>query len=176
MIAPLLAPLLALALQAAAPTPPPPINPVDPITVEAPRAAPKLVSSYPAAGSEPPYGVLVLTLAFDQPMDPAHAPKSLGGPEAPACMPDWRLLPDRRTFVRLCSLDAGKPFRVALEAGAFRSGQAKPLPAVEIAFTSDAEKIDASLADALKSAGRKPEEGPVVDWRAPPGRAAAAGQ
>ena len=159
--------LALLALQAApvpAAVPPPTPTPVAPVVIEPPRDAPRLVRSYPAAGSAPAFGVLVLTLAFDQPMDPASAPASLG-PDAPECRPSWRLLTDRKTFVRLCALKAEAATHVSLSG--FRSSQAKPAAAVDLAFTSDGERIDPNLADALKSAGLKPEDQPVMDWRSP---------
>lgn len=156
----MLSALAALALQTAQPAP------VAGVTVEAPRPPPKLVRAYPAAGSTPPFGVLVLTLAFDQPMDPASAPAVAGG-DAPECLPTWRLLPDAKTFVLLCSLRSGQAYRVAFPPGSngFRSTQAKAPDALELAFTADPDKPEISLADALKSAGLKPEEGPVMDWR-----------
>jgi hypothetical protein len=157
--------LALLALQAAAPPPVAP-TPVSPVVVEPPRDAPRLVRSYPAAGGDPAFGVLVLTLAFDQPMDPASAPAALG-PDAPDCRPSWRLLADRKTFVRLCSLKAGAPAHLSLSG--FRSSQAKPAPAIDLAFTADGDKVETTVADALKSAGLRPEDEPVMDWRSPPG-------
>jgi hypothetical protein len=161
--------LLALALQAPAaapPTPPGQATPLGQVTVDAPRPPPKLVRAYPAAGATPPFGVLVLTLAYDQPMDPASAPR-IAGPSAPECLPTWRLLPDARTFVLLCSLKPGAAYRLAFpaEARAFRSTQSKTSDPLDLAFTADADKPEISLADALKSAGLKPEDGPVMDWR-----------
>lgn len=167
MIAPVL-----LALQAAAPAPAGQATPVSPVVVEAPRDAPRLVRTYPAAGAAAPFGVVVLTVSFDQPMDEASAPKALG-PSPPDCRPSWRLLNDRRTFVRLCALKSGEAAR--LDLSGFRSTQAKPAPAVALAFTGDADKVDASLEEALKSAALKPEDGPVMDWSAPPAPPAASG-
>lgn len=155
---------LMVALQAAAAKPPPiPDTPVAPVIIEPRRDAPKLVRTYPAANAVADFGVLVLTIAFDQAMDPASAPKALG-PAAPDCRPDWRLLSDRRTFVLLCALKTGEAARLSL--AGFRSSQDKPSPPIDLAFTGDADKVDPALEDALKSAGLKPEDGPVMDWSA----------
>lgn len=155
---------LVLALQAAT-APPIPDTPVAPVVIEPARNAPRLVRTYPVAGAVPPFGVLVLTVAFDQPMDPESAPKALG-PAAPDCRPSWRLLADRKTFVLLCALKTAEAAHLTLTG--FRSSQAKPAGAVDLAFTGDADKVDADLEDALRSAGLKPEDGPVMDWSSPP--------
>ncbi len=155
--------------------PPPPAaqepsHEVSGVTVEAPRPPPRRVRTYPAEGATVPFGVLVLTIGFDQPMSADRAPQMVGAAgaeETPDCLPGWRLLPDRRTFVRLCTLKAGHAWRVRLEGDAFRSSQSKPAEPLELSFRSDPQTTDTSLAEALKSAGRAPEEGPIVDWRAP---------
>lgn len=142
------------------------VTPLNSVTVTALKPPPRLVRSYPAAGSTPPFGVLVLSMAFDQPMDPTSAPR-IEGADAPECLPTWRLLPDGRTFVLLCSLKPGRAYRLAWapERRAFRAVGSKPLEPMELAFTADADRPEISLADALKSAGLKPEDGPVMDWR-----------
>ncbi len=141
------------------------------VTVVAARGpTPQLVRSHPAAGTTAPFGVLVLTLAFDQPMDAASAPGAPSGADAPACLPDWRLLADRRTFVLLCSLKAGTAYRVRLPApgaGAFRSTGARPAEPLDLAFSTDADKTDPDLGEALRSAGLTAKDGPVMDWRGP---------
>ena len=161
--------VLLLALQAAlatpGPIPPVPNTPVAPVVIEPRRDSPKLVRTYPAAGAVADFGVLVLTVAFDQPMDPVSAPKSLG-PAAPDCRPDWRLLSDRKTFVLLCTLKAGEAAHVTL--AGFKSSQEKAAEPVDLAFTGDADKVDPAIEDALSSAGLKPEDGPVMDWRPAP--------
>lgn len=154
-------PILALlALQAA---PPPP--PVGEVTVIGSREPPRVVRTFPAAGSTPAFGVVVLTVAFDQPMDAASAPR-VAGDGAPDCRPTWRLLADRKTFVALCAVKAGEAAHLRLVG--FRNAGDRPAAPVELAFTADADKIDPALEDALKSAGLKPEDGPVMDWSAPP--------
>ena len=164
---------LVLALQAAAPPPAPaaPVTPLSGVVVEAPRRAPpRLVRSYPAAGATAPFGVLVLTLAFDQPMDAKAGPGAPEGADAPACLPNWRLLNDARTFVLLCRLEAGRRYGVRLPGASgagFRGAGARAAEPVELAFSTDPDKIDPDLAEALRSAGLKPEEGPVMDWRGP---------
>lgn len=143
--------------------------PVEVVTVEALRPQAKVAATYPAAGSTAPFGVLVLTVTFDQPMDPEGADPALAGPDAPRCLPTWRLLPDARTYVLLCATEPGRSYTVRLgsdPARAIRSAQHKPSAPYELRFTTEPDRTDASLADALRSAGRKPTEGPVMDWRA----------
>ena len=160
--------LLALAQGPRAVEPPPP--PVGEVTVYANRPPPALARTYPAAGAVAPFGVLVLTVAFDQLMDPASVEAAFAGPDAPDCLGRWRLLADKRTYVRLCSLQAGKSYRIRFAddgAKTFHSVLSKPPAPFDLAFTTEPDKTDASLADAIKSAGLKPEDGPVMDWRAP---------
>lgn len=167
--------LLAAALQAsgaqapAPPTPPGQATPLAGVTVDAPRGAPRLVGSYPAAGAVAPFGVLVLKLVFDQPMD-AGSGEVIKGADAPACLPTWRLLADRKSMVLLCSASAGATYHLTLGADparTFKSRQARAAEPFELTFTTEADKTDSNLPDALKSAGLKPDEGPVMDWRAP---------
>lgn len=160
-------PLLLLAALLQAPPAAGGAKTVEGVTVNAPRPQAQVVSTYPAQGATTPFGVLVLTVTFDQPMDPAGADRALGGPEAPRCLPTWRLLNDARTYVLLCSTEAGKTYRLrfgAEPARALQSAQHRPAAPYELAFTTT-DRTDASLDDALRSAGRKPEEGPVMDWR-----------
>ena len=155
--------LLALAAPPAPVQPPPP--PVGEVTVIGSREPPKVVRTFPAAGAAPSFGVLVLTVAFDQPMRADSAPR-VAGDGAPDCRPTWRLLADGKTFVALCALRAGEAAHLRLDG--FRNAADRPAGPVELAFTADADKIDASLEDAMKSAALKPEDGPVMDWAPPP--------
>ena len=142
------------------------------VTGTAPRPQAQVASTYPAQGAVAPFGVLVLTVTFDQPMDPAGADRALGGADAPRCLPTWRLLNDARTYVLLCSTEAGRSYRLrfgAEPARALQSAQHRPAAPYELAFTTAPDRTDSNLDDALRSAGRKPEEGPVMDWRAPAG-------
>lgn len=157
---------LLLATLALAQSPP---TTVEGVTVTAPRAQAQVTATYPAQGAAIAFGVLVLSVTFDQPMDPAGADRALGGPDAPRCLPTWRLLADAKTYVVLCSTDPGKSYKLrfgADPARALQSAQHRPAAPYELAFTTADDRTDASLADALRSAGRKPEEGPVMDWRA----------
>ena len=154
-------PLLALLALQAAPAPPP----VGEVTVIGSREPPRVVRIFPAAGSTPAFGVVVLTVAFDQPMDAASAPRELG-PGAPDCRPSWRLLADGKTFVRLCALKAGEAAHLTLNG--FRNAADKRAAPLDLAFTGDADRVDPNLEDALKSAGLKPGDGPVMDWSAAP--------
>ena len=168
MISAAMAPLLAALLQAAAPAPPPVT--VEGVTVEAPRPQARVAATYPAQGAAAPFGVLVLTVTFDQPMDPEGADTGIAGPDAPRCLPTWRLLPDARTYVLLCSTEPGRSYAVRFgsdPARAIRSAQHKPSQPYELRFTTEPDRTDPSLADALRTAGRKATEGPVMDWRPP---------
>ena len=167
-----LALLLTTLLAAGAPPavePPPP--PVGEVTVIGSREPPKVVRTYPVAGAAPDFGVLVLTVAFDQPMRADSGPP-VAGQGAPDCRPGWRLLPDGKTFILLCALKAGEAAHVKLDG--FRNAADRLAAPVELAFTGDGDKVDANLEDALKSAGLKPEDGPVMDWAPPSGPGAAA--
>ena len=157
-LAPLLAALTALAAPPAVEPPPPPVGEV---TVIGSREPPRVVRTFPAANAAPAFGVLVLTVAFDQPMRADSAPR-VAGEGAPDCRPTWRLLRDGKTFVALCALKSGEAARLRLDG--FRNAADRPAGPVELAFTADADRIDTSLEDALKSAGLKPEDGPVMDW------------
>lgn len=164
-----MAPLLAAALMQAASAQPAPVT-VEGVTVEAPRQQAKVASTYPAAGATAPFGVLVLSVTYDQPMDPEGADTALGGPDAPRCLATWRLLPDARTYVLLCSTEPGRSYTVRFgsdPARAIRSAQHKPSALFELRFTTAPDRTDPSLADALRTAGRRPTEGPVMDWRPP---------
>ncbi len=160
---PLLALLLALASAQAA-EPDAAVQSTPEVTVIGSREPPKVVRTFPAAGSTPAFGVLVLTVAFDQPMRPDSAPR-VAGAGAPDCRPTWRLLADGKTFVALCALKAGEAAHLQL--AGFRNAADRLAAPVELAFTADIDKVDAALEDALKSAGLRAEDGPVMDW-APP--------
>ena len=142
-----------------------PSPPVGEVTVIGSREPPRVVRTFPATGATPDFGVLVLTVAFDQPMKVGSAPR-VTGEGAPDCRPSWRLLGDGKTFVVLCALKSGEAAHLRLEG--FRNAADRPAAPVELAFTADADKVDTNLEDALKSAGLKPEDGPVMDWNAPP--------
>lgn len=97
----------------------------------------------------------------------------MAGDGAPDCRPTWRLLADAKTFVALCALKAGEAAHLRLDG--FRNAADRPAAPVELAFTADADKVDVSLEEALKSAGLRPQDGPVMDWSAPPAPAAGGG-
>ena len=146
-------PFLALAAAALLAQSPP--TTVEGVTVTAPRAQAQVTATYPAQGAATPFGVLVLTVTFDQPMNPAGADPALGGADAPRCLPTWRLLPDARTYVVLCSTESGKSYRVRLGADparALHSAQHRPAAPYELAFTTAPDRTAASLSDALRSA------------------------
>lgn len=148
------------------------------VTVVAPSPTlPKVVSTYPADGKAVAGGVLILTVTFDQKMAPDGWDYGKGADAYPQCLDRPRLLPDEKTFVLLCTTPTRARFSVTLNqssgAGAFENlaGQ-KATPAV-VNFTTDDSVVVASLADAMKAAGLKPGEGPVMDSK-PSGAAATA--
>jgi hypothetical protein len=157
---------LAATPAAAAPAPPPTVPPktVSPLTV-VPADAPKLVSSFPAAGQAIAPGVLILKLVFDQKMlsdgfDIQAAP----GAAVPDCLKTPRLLNDARTFVLLCTTAPKTRYAFAFNAasaGGFRNqGEIRAAPATLAFSTSDAEG-PTDLAAAMKLEGLGPGDMPI---------------
>ncbi len=161
--------LLALALFALPQTPP--TRPADPpssvpgIDVVAPGGdPPKIVSTYPAAGAAVPPGTLVLTVRFDHRMNPA-AFSYAKAPDAPACLDRPRLLADEKTFVLLCSVGFSQSFTVRLnnDGKGFVDVGAKPAATTTVAFTTTDGEPTATVADALRAAGLKDVDSPILD-------------
>lgn len=156
-------PLLLLLLGAAAP---PSGNTVagapDEVVVAAPKNA-KLVASYPADGATVAGGTAVLKLVFDQPMTPeAWSYSPVPGAAFPACLNRPRLLPDRKTFVLLCTLALNSEFAMTVNgAPDFVSTAGKAPPPVTLRFkTGEDETV--SLNDALKNAGLSDADDPIM--------------
>jgi len=146
-------------------TQPQPPHEVAGVTVNAPRD-PKVVSTYPTVGGSVPWGMVVLKIAFDQPMtaDAWSYGRSDEG-EVPNCLARPRLLQDQRTFVLLCSLPPNHTYAMSINAApGFVSAAGRAAPPFVLKFsTSDASSTTA-LADALKQAGLTADDGPIMDW------------
>ena len=133
------------------------------------KEPPSVVSVYPAAGAAISPGALVVRITFSQRMDPgAWRFEKSADARYPQCLARPRLLNDEKTFVLLCSVGGQSQFSMTLNGpgdGGFvnQAGQ-RALP-YELKFsTTDGGSIG-SLQDALKAAGLKPEDDPVMDKR-----------
>jgi hypothetical protein len=148
------------------------------VTVAAPAPTlPMVVSTYPADGKAVTGGVLILKVTFDQKMDPEGWDFGKGADAYPQCLDRPRLLPDEKTFVLLCTAPTNGKFSITFNQapsgmGAFQNlaGQ-KATPAAVNFATGDSTAL-VSVAEAMKAAGLKPDEGPVMDSK-PAGLAAA---
>lgn len=136
----------------------------------APRAAaPVVVSTYPAQGAVVASGTLVLKVTFDQRMTPDGWSYARGAADLPSCLPRPRLLDDERTFVLLCSTAAGRPYAVGLNASppeGFANAQRRFAPRYDLRFSTaaDGEPVRA-IGEAVRAAGLRPQDDPIVTWR-----------
>ena len=141
-----------------------PEAPVQDVVVVAPKN-PKVVATFPADGSSIPSGTAVIKIVFDQPMTPeawSYGRASTG--VLPDCLARPRLLPDKRTFVLLCSLAAQQAFALEINgAPGFVSAAYRSVPPFQMRFTTtDASTL--SLHDALQQAGLTDADDPIMDW------------
>ncbi|CAN5319966.1 hypothetical protein BH09PSE2_BH09PSE2_02840 [soil metagenome] len=139
-------------------------TPLSGIDIVAPNGTPKIVSTYPAAGAAVAPGPLVLTVRFDHRMNPAGFSYSTGE-GAPACLDKPRLLADEKTFVLLCSVGFNQSFtvRMNVDCKGFVDLAAKPADSASLAFTTTGGEPTATVADALKAAGLKDIDSPILD-------------
>jgi len=126
---------------------------------------PKLVSSYPADGSEIPAGTLVLKLTFDQKMTPdgwSYARTDAG--EFPHCLAHPRLLGDQHTFVLLCNVAPHRAYAIAINAPRdFRNEIGRSATPTTFRFsTGDTGVWD--MHRALEQAGLTEVDDPVMTW------------
>ena len=137
------------------------------VTVVAPaKTLPMVVSTFPAAGGKVTSGALILTVTFDQVMNPDGWDYAKGAEAYPRCLARPRLLSDRKTFVLLCTAPPNARFSVAFNAtqsGGFENLAGQRAVNAVIDFTTDDGKALATIADAMKAAGLKPDQGPVMD-------------
>jgi hypothetical protein len=137
------------------------------VTVMAPAPVlPKVVSTFPEDGKSVAPGALILKVTFDQKMDPDGWDYGKGADAYPECLARPRLEPDEKTFVLLCTVGSKSRFSITLNSsghGGFENGAGQKATAAAFNFTTDDEKSLASIADAMKAAGLKADEGPVMD-------------
>jgi hypothetical protein len=137
------------------------------VTVMAPAPTlPKVVSTFPEEGKSVAPGALILKVTFDQKMDPDGWDYGKGTDAYPDCLARPRLEPDEKTFVLLCTVGAKSRFSIALNGssqGAFENGAGQKATPATFNFTTDDQRSLATVADAMKAAGLKADEGPVMD-------------
>jgi hypothetical protein len=151
------------------PSAPSDTTPLSGIIVAAPsKQLPQVVSTYPAAGATVTPGVLVLKLTFDQKMNPSAFRFDRGDDRYPSCLARPRLLPDEKTFVLLCTVGPGGKFSMQLngpgDGGFINLANQRATPMLLQFSTQDGASL-ASIKDAMKSAGLKAEDDPVMDRR-----------
>ena len=159
------------------PSAPSDTTPLSGVVVAAPsKQLPQVVSTYPAAGATVKPGVLVLKLTFDQRMNPAAFKFDRGADGYPSCLARPRLLPDEKTFVLLCTVGASGKFSMQLngpgDGGFINLADQRASPLLLQFSTQDGLSL-ASMKDAMKAAGLKDEDDPVMDKK--PAALAAAG-
>lgn len=139
------------------------------VTVVAPAPTlPKVVSTYPEEGKSVTPGALILKITFDQKMDPGGWDFGKGSGAYPDCLARPRLEPDEKTFVLLCTVGPKSSFSVSLNGssqGAFENQAGQKATPATFSFSTDDAKSLGSIADAMKAAGLKADEGPVMDVR-----------
>jgi hypothetical protein len=137
------------------------------VTVMAPAPTlPKVVSTYPEDGKSVAPGALILKVTFDQKMDPDGWDYGKGTDAYPDCLARPRLEPDEKTFVLLCTAGPQSRFSISLNSsshGGFENGAGQKATPAAFNFTTDDQKSLATIADAMKEAGLKADEGPVMD-------------
>jgi hypothetical protein len=152
-------------------------TPLSGVVVAAPsKELPAVVSTYPAAGATVKPGVLVLKLTFDQRMNPTAFRFDRAADRYPSCLARPRLLPDEKTFVLLCTVGPDGKFAMQLngpgDGGFVNLANQRATPMLLQFSTQDGLSL-ASMKDAMKSAGLKDEDDPVLDRK--PAAVAAAG-
>ncbi len=166
--------ILALAVLPGAPALAAPPVPAQPPTTVAPVTvfpnAPKLVSTWPAAGQAVSPGVLILTLKFDQPMQARGfdiAPAA--GAAAPNCLKTPRLLNDGRTFVLLCTVAPQQTYGLAFNGGPADAkggfaniGDQRAAPAT-LSFTTNGGDGPRDIRAAMKAQGLTDLDSPIQD-------------
>jgi len=150
-----------------APQPLPPKT-VSPLTVYPKTDPPKVVGTWPAAGSTIAPGVLVVRITFDQPMveDGFDVGASAEAP-APKCLKTLRRLNDEKSFVLLCTTAANSRYALAFNsgtAGGFASlGGTRAAAATLVFSTNDADDGPRSVPEAIKAAKLSDGDMPIRD-------------
>ena len=137
------------------------------VTVVAPAPTlPKVVSTFPEEGKNVAPGALILKVTFDQKMSPDGWDYGKGKDDYPNCLAHPRLEPDGKTFVLLCTAGPDGRFSVTLNSsghGGFENLAGQKATPAAFDFGTDQEKSLATIADAMKAASLKADEGPVMD-------------
>ena len=135
------------------------------VEVAVSKNSPSVVSTVPKAGSTVDPGVMILTVTFDQHMDPDgwRYAKGANG-EYPDCLAKPRLLGDSKTFVLLCTTLSNRNYAVRFnepeEAGFTGVGHRSAVP-FELNFTTAKGHPVSSLPQALTVAGLHDDDSPV---------------
>jgi hypothetical protein len=127
---------------------------------------PKVVASFPAQGAETPAGVLVIKLAFDQPMTPdswSYGTAPTG--DLPKCLAKPRLLADKRTFALLCSVAPHKTYAISVNPAPAFAGANGRLAATDTLSFSTTDTQVLALHDALEQAGLTDADDPIMTWK-----------
>ena len=138
------------------------------VTVTAPSPTlPKVVSTFPADGKSVASGALILTVTFDQKMNPDGWDYGKGADAYPSCLARPRLLADEKTFVLLCTAPSNARFSVTLNSAAAGQGGFENLAGQKATpatfnFTTE-DKALVTIPEAMTAAGLKPDQGPVMD-------------
>ena len=124
------------------------------------------IDTFPADGKTVAPGVLIVKGTFDQKMNPDGWDYGKGSDAYPQCLDRPRLLPDEKTFVLLCTAPSKSKFSMTFDAsgsGGFENLAGQKATMASLSFITDDGKSIASIADAMKAAQLKPDEGPVMD-------------
>jgi hypothetical protein len=141
---------------------------VAPLTVAPHGDAPKIVSSFPAAGQVIAPGSLVLRITFDQKMDEHDFGfAAAAGGKMPDCLKTPRLLKDEKTFVLLCTTRRDTSYALAFNAnpkgGGFASIGGAPAAPATLAFATNAQEDGPrDLAAAMKAASLTDADVPIA--------------
>lgn len=162
----LLAPLLLLGLTAAPALAQAPTGSATVAGIEVQGGPPPaIVGSYPAQGATVAFGVLVLKVVFDQRMAPdSWSYSKLSDGEDPNCLGTPRLLTDEKTFVLLCTTEAGKSYGVGINLTPGKAfvdqGGRKPAP-LELRFKTSSGDPVHSLKAAMRAASLTDMDMPI---------------
>lgn len=118
---------------------------------------PAIIGTYPAAGAQVSPGVLVIKIVFDQAMAPdAWSYAKTATADYPPCLSTPRLLPDRKTFVLLCTAGAGRQYGVDINGEAdkaFVNVSRRRTAPFELRFSTSSDEPVRSLKAAMTKAG-----------------------
>jgi hypothetical protein len=149
------------------------------VVVAAPaKEPPKVVATFPEAGKSVAPGALILKVTFDQKMNSLGWDYAKGQDRYPQCLDRPRLLPDEKTFVLLCTAGGNGHFSVtfnATEGGGFENLAGQRATPAALDFTTNGGDSLATIEDAMKAAGLKSDEGPVMDSKPAPALASVGG-